>query len=106
MSGEAEDELTPEEREQDAKDAAWFGRVVVLPIRRDIVRALLAGNDTGCFSTEQYQTAYLKHTREKLNFTSLPYLEDWGAKHLQSTGLVHEVAPGVWVAICHAAEGV
>jgi hypothetical protein len=107
MSDEAEGELTPEEREEFATDVEWFARNIFVPIRRAVVRSLLAGNDACCFSAEQYRDAYLKYGREKLKFAG-PMLarEGWEAVHLQSTGLVREAEPGVWVAICRTAKGV
>jgi hypothetical protein len=77
----------------------WFGQTFVIPIRRSIVRSLLAGNDSCCFTTEQYEKAYEKTVNDMCK-TSAPVNWDWvpgGARmHLNSTELVREVSPDVW----------
>ena len=87
------------DEEQEAADNEWFGRTVIIPLRRSIVRSLLAGNDTQCFTTEQYMRAYEKETN-RICKTSLPVMWDaipgGAAMHLQSTGLVEEVEAGIW----------
>lgn len=85
--------------EQEAADNEWFANAVIIPLRRSIVRSLLAGNDTQCFTTEQYKAAYEKET-QRISKTSLPVMWDaipgGAARHLQSTGLVEEVETGIW----------
>ncbi len=68
--------------------------MLAMDMRRKAVVSLLAGNDTQCFSTEQYQRAYERESRTP---GWCWRLEDGLAKkHLLSTGLVREVKPGLW----------
>jgi hypothetical protein len=63
------------------------------------VRKLLSGNDTNCFTTEQYIEVYGRD--EDRMFAKTPSQRislELAVKHLQSTGLVREVSPGVWAA--------
>lgn len=87
------------DEEQEAADNEWFGRTFIIPIRRSIVRGLLAGNDTQCFATEQYMRAYEKEM-QRISKTTMPVMLDaipgGAAMHLQSTGIVEEVAAGIW----------
>ena len=88
------------DEEQEAADNEWFGRTFIIPIRRSIVRSLLAGNDTQCFTTEQYMRAYEVET-QRISKTTMPVMWDaipgGAAMHLQSTGLVEEAEPGIWM---------
>ncbi len=92
-----DDDLTEEE---DRKDAEWFGRVVVIPHRRAIVRSLLRGNDAQCFTTADYKAAYeADHARmfkPALLGPDLMWVHISPETHLLSTGLVEEVEPGSW----------
>jgi hypothetical protein len=83
----------------DAEDWALIG-LMARAARAEVARSLLAGNDTGCFSTEQYRVAYeRKNLAHLFEPDKLPLL--WSALgpdgHLRSIpGEVREVSPGVW----------
>lgn len=93
------EELEEIDEEQEAADNEWFGRNFFIPIRRSIVRSLLAGNDTQCFTTEQYMRAYEVES-EKIFKLGQPVMWDaipgGAAMHLTSTELVEEVEAGIW----------
>lgn len=80
-----------------------FGSLVAdlgLHQRRKVVSALLAGNDTQCFSTQQYAAAYhrVAHNDDpKHRERWIEWLVKLAPKHLQSLGM-REVSPGVWAA--------
>lgn len=89
----------------DRESHEWFWLNVIRPIRRSIVRSLLVGNDTLCFTTAQYADAYKRHriNRSPTDPTVQQGFDilqkttpEWAAMHLRSTGLVREVQPGVW----------
>lgn len=72
---------------------------------RDTINRLLAGNDTQCFTTEQYVTAYVKAHWKKDEgggravlgwFKSGGKGETIAHWHLRTSGMVHEVKPDVW----------
>lgn len=66
--------------------------------RRKVVKSLLAGNDTQCFTTEQYLDRYVKlcNSGDDRTMTGLgPHRLSLAEKHLRSLPLV-EVQPGVW----------
>lgn len=69
-----------------------------LHLRRKVVRALLAGNDMQCFTTEQYVEAYYRiaydNAPERKDLW-IKWLTELTSKHMQSVG-VSEVRPGVW----------
>lgn len=96
------DDFSPEkEREMEA----FFGSLA-LAMRASIARGLLAGNDTGCFSTEQYATAY--HRRHPVGDLTPEQLWHYVTpeSHLKSIpNVVREVAPGVWAAAEGASDG-
>lgn len=69
--------------------------------RSGVIDALLAGNDTGCFTTEQYRAEYSRKMFPHFDSDSLDLL--WfhtkPESHLRSLpDLVREVSPGVWAA--------
>jgi hypothetical protein len=73
----------------------------------EVIRRLLSGNDTQCFSTAQYADAVDQYiaeqvgrTRESLGMGDVP--TEVRRMQLLSIGLVREVAPDVWT----LAEGV
>lgn len=84
---------TDEDREADE----FFGQII-LHIRKGIVASLLKGNDTCCFTTEQYQTAYrtkfppVRCGQSEFTITSLT-----ADMHLRTLGTLDEVGPGVWM---------
>lgn len=65
--------------------------------RADAVRSLLVGNDTGCFTLDQYRRAYERISG--YDSSVWPISDDLATRHLRATGLVREVRPGVWAAI-------
>ncbi len=75
-----------------------------LDIRRRVVASLLAGNDAGCFSTEQYKAEYERQQPMPKGYErpgiywKLDPETDLARVHLLSTGMVREVRPGVWAA--------
>jgi hypothetical protein len=80
-------------------DAEWHNLMEQLgnACRRKVVAALLAGNNTCCFTTEQYVQEYVRQNR-----IGDPYTENWlkwigslAEKHLRSVGC-QEVKPGIW----------
>ena len=68
----------------------------------EAVQSILAGNDTGCFTTDQYEAAWYRV--EERHFPEREPLdldralgEGWGRTHLGwFPDLVQEVAPDVW----------
>lgn len=99
------DDLTDADEEKlDDVANEWIGRVIALPLRRSVVRALLRGNDAQCFTTEQYRAAYAKEADAVFRASVGKDRPDPGCywpdglaeSHLRSTGLVREAAPGVW----------
>jgi len=77
---------------------------VFLPMRLATVRQLLRGNDTCCFTSDQYRDTYLKMFPYRA-FTPEKSRELWegdgvltvAEKHLRSIPwVVREVSPGVW----------
>ncbi len=88
-------------------DAALVGSIA-RAFRQGTVEALLAGNDTGCFTTEQYAAEYIRQDHCSLGDSPERRVreKDWwvkhhlAEKHLRSLpDLVREVKPGVWAAI-------
>ena len=69
--------------------------------RRKTVAALLAGNDTGCFTVQQYAEAY-----HRICHRDDPYHKDdvirclttVAPQHLRSVGM-KEVKPDVWASV-------
>lgn len=71
-------------------------------LREDVVRKLLAGNDTQCFTTEQYKKAYREHS-DKVFRVKIPDRLDWldvtAEMHLRGlSDIITEIRPGVWAA--------
>ncbi len=67
--------------------------------RRDTVASLLQGNDTGCFTTEQYEMAYCKlHWGADVVFGKKLFGWDpqLSHQHLLSVGM-EEVSPDIWI---------
>lgn len=99
MTGD--DQMTAEELEEERANNEWFTREVFLPMARCVVRSLLAGNDAGCFDTEQYRQAWRAYLKRRLlrDAPAEPAMPVANAEsHLRACGLVREVSPGVWVA--------
>ena len=66
--------------------------------RRKVVNSLLSGNDTQCFTTEQYAIAYHKicHNNDPSYKDGwIKWLVKLAPKHLMSVGMV-EVKDGIW----------
>lgn len=68
----------------------------------EVIRSLLSGNDTQCFTTEQYGNArdnwiagMVGKTRDELLVPSPP--SELTRKQLRGSGLVVEVKPDIWV---------
>ncbi len=70
-----------------------------MQLRRKVVKSLLAGNDTCCFTVEQYVTAW----QQIVDKGKPPLPLGWpglAVRHLGSLPhQVREVRPGVWAAI-------
>lgn len=84
-----DDGLDPETR------AWWNG--LMRRLKLDVVRTLLSGNDTGCFTSEQYLKLWKERRRveELLLHDYIP--PDLAEAHLRSLAdVVEEVSPGVW----------
>jgi len=84
-----------------ADNARWFHDHIMLPVRRGVVRGLLAGNDCQCFGTEQYKAAWTREMDRLFKVRNplppeLVWLPGVAEGQLRSTGLVREVEPGVW----------
>ncbi len=63
--------------------------------RRKVIRHLLTGNDTQCFTTEEYMEAWHKVIHHGKG-TRILYLE-LAQRHLRTAPhLVREVGPGLW----------
>lgn len=67
----------------------------------ECIRSLLSGNDTQCFTTEQFEAAkerwltqHIGRTREELGVYTPP--RSVARKQLLAIGLVVEVKPDVW----------
>ena len=82
-----------------------FG-MLAMHVRRKVVAALLAGNDTQCFTTEQYKAEYERQQPMPAGYGRsdvywrLDPTGDLARKHLLSLAeLVREVRPGVWAAV-------
>lgn len=81
-------------------DAEELLGLLALDTRAKVARSLLAGNDTGCFTTEQYKAAYEQQAWTIPN--KLPWVMEDGSclavSHLRSIPqVVREVSPGVWL---------
>ena len=66
--------------------------------RRKVVKALLAGNDTQCFTTQQYAEAYHRicHNDDPAHWDGwIKYLTELTPMHMKSVGM-KEVSPGIW----------
>lgn len=61
--------------------------------RRKVVRSLMAGNDVGCFTTQQYLNAWNRIVEKgRASIMDLALAE----RHLRSLRRVREVRAGVW----------
>lgn len=84
-----------------------FWRAFFRPYRADSVNALLTGNDTQCFTTEQYRRTYIERnpvSARQAELLRIPFDQLFGIeqarKHLLSMpDLVREVRPDVWAAV-------
>ena len=66
--------------------------------RRKVVSDLLVGNDTQCFSTEQYAEAYHRicHNNNPAHRDGwIKWLVKLTPTHMESIGMI-EVRPGIW----------
>jgi hypothetical protein len=88
--------------ELSAEDHRFIG-MLARAARSEIAHMLLSGNDTGCFTTEQYRIAYeRKNLRHLFSKDKLPLLWQYVSPEdaLRSIpGVVREVGPGVWAAV-------
>lgn len=93
------------EKLHDHREHEWFGRMVVHPFRRGIIRDLLIGNDTQSFTTEQYKQQYEKVAAETFR-TGQPtiWLEGQAEQQLRTSGLVWEVRPGLWAPVTESTK--
>lgn len=69
--------------------------------RKKVVATLLAGNDTQCFTTQQYAEAYHRichRDDEDHKKNWIKYLSDLTPRHMESIGMT-EVNPGVWAKV-------
>ncbi len=69
--------------------------LLVMHCRRKTIKTLLAGNDTQCFTTQQYLDTYIRviYKGDKKCLMDLSLAET----HLKSLGnQVREVKPGIW----------
>ena len=70
----------------------------------EIVHKLLTGNDTQCFTSDQYRDEWLKLTRLSVKAVGIKRVEElWAtyniaAGHLKKVKGISEVSPGVWAA--------
>jgi len=68
---------------------------IAMSIRVAVVQKLLAGNDSCCFTTDQYKAAYREHVGWDTCWTYKS-----AEAHLRSVSeLVNEVRPGLWMAV-------
>lgn len=89
---------TEPESPDDAEVMAFFARLA-RSMRASVARALLAGNDVGCFTTEQYQAAYDRLFPLTAVAREVKWSHTSPERHLRSIPhVVREVAPGVWAA--------
>jgi hypothetical protein len=85
----------------DPEDFA-FCMMMAKTLRLGAAESLLAGNDVGCFSTEQYQKAYDRQAAKAGCPARLACQWRLGLveMHLRSIPeLVREVRPGVWASV-------
>ena len=85
-----------------AADVA-LGSAIFRAFREHTVNALLSGNDTGCFTEDQYREEYImanSWNRLGEDIMRKLWTPDRSAMHLRSLpDLVREVRPGVWAAV-------
>ena len=70
-----------------------------ISLRERTIRGLLVGNDTGCFTVEQYTDAYLKHQKVDDQYKDgfrRWFLSGLAERHLNGSPSVQAVKPGVW----------
>ena len=73
-------------------------RALGMSNRRAVVKALLAGNDTQCFTDQQYAEAYhsICHRGDLAHRDGwIKWLTKLAPQHLLSVGM-RQVSPGVW----------
>ena len=91
---ESADDLIFDRPEEVALDRFIGGFAIEL--RREAVRKLLAGNDTGCFTLDAYREAYRREWPSRAELPSIEVAE----MHLRGLfDMVKEVRPGVWAAV-------
>lgn len=82
-------------------------RNLALKYRREAVNSLLIGNDTGCFTTEQYRVRFIELENKRFTLSKQLTLDaydkvfgpDWAWDWLESIPeTVREVLPDVWTA--------
>jgi hypothetical protein len=77
--------------------------IIARAFREGAVRRCLSGNDTGCFTVEDYMRAYDGTERRKKDIAEchgLTLSRELAVRHLQSLpDLVREVKPGTWSAV-------
>ena len=96
----------PDDDRLDPEDAAFVGMLCDL-FRGDAAESLLVGNDTGCFTTEQYKRAYEERTWKRTLRGAAGEAMTWwdgiAEMHLRSIPhVVVEVSPGVWAGVGEA----
>lgn len=72
-------------------------RLIAMALTDEIVRELLAGNDTCCFTTQQYEQARIDKYQKKYKIDVWDYApEGWARRHLEMLRSLREVKPDVW----------
>jgi hypothetical protein len=80
---------------------------------REVVTSLLAGNDTQCFTAEQYVAEYVRRYYKGQEGFGREVLTEWTVKgrrplyrkQLEDSDMVREVSPEVWAAKAECREG-
>lgn len=76
---------------------AELRHLIATALTGEIVRGLLAGNDTCCFTTQQYGEARVKTCLEKYKLNVRDYAPPgWERRHLLLLNWIKEVKPDVW----------
>ena len=80
-----------------------------LLMRKEAIASLLAGNDTQCFTTQQYREAFCRRQMKNARDEEIKVMPafydrvidpDWARMHLETLPkLVKEVKPDVWAAV-------
>ncbi len=84
---EVDEPLSPQDRS--------LINLICSAVRNGVVDNLMAGNDTQCFTTEQYHEAYLKSTSDG-DFVARYFTLETARMHLRTNRRVREVKPGIW----------